>query len=133
MAEHGTLMIIINLSKKLNKMSAISNIPISYFSENNTRYVFIDGTVCKKIDDCYKTLQLQLSLPDYFGNNLDALEEVLSDLEWISEEKVKIIILSQPELLMNDANKKESFLDILNSCSNDKLEIIYLATDSNNE
>jgi len=126
-------MIIINLLKKLNKMSAVSKIPMSYFSENNTRYVFIDGTICKQIDDCYKTLQLQLSLPDYFGNNLDALEEVLSDLEWIGEEKVKIIILSQPELLINDANKKESFLDILNSCSNDKIEIIYLAADSDNQ
>ena len=114
-------------------MSAVSKIPMSYFSENNTRYVFIDGTICKQIDDCYKTLQLQLSLPDYFGNNLDALEEVLSDLEWIGEEKVKIIILSQPELLINDANKKESFLDILNSCSNDKIEIIYLAADSDNQ
>lgn len=133
MEEPGTLMIIINLLKKLNKMSAISNIPKSYFSESNIRYVFIDGTVCKQIDDCYKTLQLQLSLPDYFGNNLDALEEVLSDLEWIDEAKVRIIILNQTGLLLNDANKKEIFLDILNSCSNEKIEIIYLGTDSNNE
>lgn len=133
MAEHGTQMIITNLLKKLNKMSAILNIPKSYFSENNIRYVFIDGTVCKQIDDCYATLQPQLSLPDYFGNNLDALEEVLSDLEWINEEKVKIIILSQSELLMNDGNKRESFLDILNSCSNEKIEIIYLGADSNND
>ena len=133
MAEHGTLTIIINLLKKLNKMSAISNIPKSYFSENNIRYVFIDGTVCKQIDDCYKTLQPQLSLPDYFGNNLDALEEVLSDLEWINEEKVRIIILNRPELLLNDANKKEFFLDILNSCSNEKIEIIYLGADNGNE
>lgn len=133
MEEPGTQMITINLLKKLNKMSAISNIPMSYFSESNIRYVFIDGTVCKQIDDCYKTLQLQLSLPDYFGNNLDALEEVLSDLEWIDEAKVRIIILNQTGLLLNDANKKESFLDILNSCSNEKIEIIYLGTDSNNE
>lgn len=129
MAGRGTLMTIINLLKKLNKMSAISNIPKLYFSENNIRYVFIDGTFCKKINDCYATLQLQLSLPDYFGNNLDALEEVLSDLEWINERKVKIIILNQSELLLNDVNKKESFLDILNSCSNQKIEIIYLGSD----
>lgn len=133
MAEHGTQMIIINLLKKSNKMSAITNIPMSYFAEDNIRYVFIDGTVCKRIDDCYATLQPQLSLPDYFGNNLDALEEMLSDLEWISEEKVRIIILNRAELLMNDANKKESFLDILNSCSNEKIEIIYLGTDNNDE
>ncbi len=113
-------------------MSAISNIPMSYFSENNIRYVFIDGTVCKKIDDCYKTLQMQLSLPDYFGNNLDALEEVLSDLDWIREEKIKIIILNPSELLANEADKKESFLDIINSCENEKLEIVYLGNSSSN-
>jgi RNAse (barnase) inhibitor barstar len=131
MAGHGTQTIIINLLKKLNNMSAISNISKSYFSENNIRYVFIDGKACKQIDDCYATLQQQLSLPDYFGNNLDALEEVLSDLDWIKEEKIRIIILNQSELLVNESNKKESFLEILNSCDNDKLEIIYLRADNN--
>jgi RNAse (barnase) inhibitor barstar len=113
-------------------MSTVSYIPISYFSENNIRYVFIDGTVCKQINECYATLQRQLSLPDYFGNNLDALEEVLSDLDWISEAEVKIIILNPSELLVNDADKKESFLDILNSCENEKLEIVYLGDSSIN-
>lgn len=111
-------------------MSAVSNIPKSYFSEDNIRYVFIDGRTCKQLEDCYATLRQQLSLPDYFGNNLDALEEVLADLDWISEAEVKIIILNPSELLVDDADKKESFLDILNSCENEKLEIVYLGDDS---
>lgn len=113
-------------------MSTILNFPEPYYSENNIRYVFIDGRSCKQIDDCYATLQKQLSLPDYFGNNLDALEEVLDDLDWIGEEKIKIIILNSFELLVNEADKRESFLDILNACENEKVEIIYLDDRSRN-
>ena len=98
----------------------------SYYAENNSRYVFIDGNLCDSIDKCFITLKQQLSLPDYFGNNLDALEEVLSDLDWIQEEKIKIIILNVTELLSKNISTKNSFLDIFNACENKKLKIIYL-------
>ena len=107
-------------------MSDVINFSTPYFSENNVRYVFIDGRSCQQIEACYKSLQQQLSLPGYFGNNLDALEEVLSDLDWIKEAKVKIIILNLSELLTIDSHKKETFLAILNACENEKLEIVYL-------
>jgi RNAse (barnase) inhibitor barstar len=107
-------------------MSALFNIPDSYYKENNTRYVFVDGNTCKDLDSCYKSLQQQLSLPDYFGKNLDALEEVMSDLDWIKEEKVKIIILNKGQLLEKNKEKKNDFLEILNSADNKKLEIVYL-------
>ncbi len=107
-------------------MSAISKISESYFAENNIRYVFIDGNTCKKIEQCYKTLQQQLSIPDYFGHNLDALEEVLADLDWIEESTVKIILLNSDALLSEDKEKKSIFFDILNSCKNEKMEIVYL-------
>ncbi|HEU5366643.1 MAG TPA: barstar family protein [Hanamia sp.] len=108
-------------------MSSIFNIPVDYYSENNIRYVFVDGNTCKKIEQCYKTLQQQLSIPDYFGYNLDALEEVLGDLDWIDEQKIKLILLSSHQLLSDDKEKKNAFLDILNSCENEKIEIIYLS------
>jgi len=108
-------------------MSMIFNVTASYYSENNVRYVFLDGNICKSIDQCYQTLQQQLSIPDYFGYNLDALEEVLGDLDWIEEEKVKIILLNSEHLLTNDEEKKKGLLDILNSCKNEKMEIVYLS------
>jgi RNAse (barnase) inhibitor barstar len=103
----------------------------SYFAENNMRYVFIDGNLCDSTEKCYSTLKQQLSLPNYFGNNLDALEEVLSDLDWIHEEKIKIIILNSTELLAKNISTKNSFLDILNSCENKKIQIIYLGNEIN--
>lgn len=111
-------------------MSLILTVSESYYVENNIRYVFIDGYACKNIERCFATLQQQLSLPDYFGNNLDALEEVLADLDWINEEKIKIIISNSAELLANNIDKKNDFLEILNSCGNEKLEIIYLGKES---
>ncbi|MEO6812627.1 MAG: barstar family protein [Ginsengibacter sp.] len=113
-------------------MSAILKVSANYYTENNIRYVFLDGSACKYIDRCYTTLQQQLSLPDYFGKNLDALEEVLDDLEWIPEGKVRVIILDSDSLLSKDLDKKNDFLDILNSCKNDKVEIIYLGMGAGN-
>jgi RNAse (barnase) inhibitor barstar len=108
-------------------MSAVLRLTTAYYAENNTRYVFLDGNACKKIEDCYDSLQQQLSLPVYFGKNLDALEEMLDDLEWVKEKKVKIIIAGLASLLQNEPAKKNSFLDILHAASNNKIEIIYLA------
>jgi len=111
-------------------MSAILKIPFGFFVEKNIRYVFIDGGACQSFQQCYATLRVQLSLPDYFGNNLDALEEVLSDLDWINEEKIKIIISNADLLLAKDVSKKKDFLEILNNCDNKKLEIIYLGEET---
>jgi RNAse (barnase) inhibitor barstar len=107
-------------------MSTVSHINDTYFSDNNTRFVFIDGSACDHIDKCYDSLQQQLSIPEYFGKNLDALEEVLADLEWIDEAKIKIIILNESALFKNSDAKKKDFLEVLNSSENEKLEIIYL-------
>jgi len=107
-------------------MGAVIQLATGYYAENNTRYVFLDGNACKKMDDCYEALQQQLSLPAYFGKNLDALEEMLDDLEWIKEKKIKIIISGLASLLQQDLAKKTNFLEILQAAANKKIEIIYL-------
>ena len=107
-------------------MSNIINSNQSFFVENNTRYVFIDGGANDTIEKCYATLQEQLSIPDYFGNNLDALEEVMNDLDWIAEEKINIIIIAEMVLLKNDEPCKNDFLEILETSSLQKVSVVYL-------
>ena len=107
-------------------MSVVKNITEGYYAEDKTRYVFLDGHACKKLDICFTVLQEQLSIPEYFGNNLDALDEVMNDLEWIKEEKIKIIISRTDLLLENDHTKKKIFLEILELAGNNRIEIIYL-------
>ncbi|MEP6748615.1 MAG: barstar family protein [Bacteroidota bacterium] len=114
-------------------MSSILKLPANYYAADNTRYVFIDGSACANLDTCFTILQEQLSIPDYFGKNLDALEEVLADLEWIEEEKIKIIILHIESLPGNDPVKKKNFLEILDNADNDKIEIIYLGAVGNQQ
>lgn len=107
-------------------MNAVVHLDAAYYTENDTRYVFLDGSSCKKLDDCYTCLQQQLSIPHYFGKNLDALEEVLADLEWVNERKINIIIMNETSLLEDDIAKKNIFLDILHGAGNKKIHLIYL-------
>jgi RNAse (barnase) inhibitor barstar len=84
-----------------------------YYTTDNHRYVLIDGTSNTTMDDCYATIYPQLSIPDYFGSNLDALEEIMNDLEWIEENKVTFLILHFDAFLKNDPEKKGIFMEIL--------------------
>jgi RNAse (barnase) inhibitor barstar len=108
-------------------MSKLNNTSSLFFVKNNTRLVFIDGNTCDTMAKCYTTLQQQLSIPDYFGYNLDALEEVIADVEWIEEEKIEIIILNKDALLLNDMELKNDFLDIICNNDNPKIEVHLLS------
>lgn len=106
-------------------MSRSTFIPGDFFVSDHVRYVFIDGHFCKRMRDCYFVLRQQLSLPDWFGNNLDALEEALGDLEWIPEKEIKLVILNTGEWLADEPEHKEAFLDVLQSCENEKVEVLF--------
>lgn len=101
-----------------------------YYSAMNTRFVFIDGNANNTLEKCFATLHAQLSIPSYFGFNLDALEEVMNDLEWIDEEKITIIIANQTSLLQNEATKKADFLQILEQTEIENVEIVYLGAEN---
>ena len=48
-----------------------------------------------------------LKFPDYFGHNLDALDECLSDLEWLRENGWVLVFLNADNLL-NEEKDSES-------------------------
>ncbi len=107
-------------------MSTITNNSNKFYSNQNIRFVFIDGNANDTIDKCYNTLTQQLSIPDYFGNNLDALEEVMHDLEWIEEEQIKIVIFNAEKLLANDLAFRKDFIEIIEGTELDNLEVVYV-------
>jgi len=96
----------------------------NFYTEKDTRYVFVDGLLCDTTEKLYATLRLQLSLPGYFGNNLDALSDVLGDLEWIPEKKVKLILLHGDLLLQSEPAKKGALLALLKKAASPRLEVI---------
>ena len=87
-------------------MAAIHKPTSTFYTNNNTRYIMLDGAANTTLAACYTTLQSQLSIPNYFGHNLDALEEVMADLEWVAEPKVVLIIANTSQLLINDSEAK---------------------------
>lgn len=72
----------------------------------------IDGAKAASMKDFQEQIGIAMKFPDYSGKNLDALDEMLNDLEWIKEEKVIIYISNSAEWLSKEKSE-ERILDIL--------------------
>lgn len=87
----------------------------------------INGERCPTLVDFYKQIQIALQIPDYFGHNLDALEEVLSDLEWIEQSSILLLIKGIDAFLVNESEEtKLELLQLLQKNDHELLEIITL-------
>lgn len=54
--------------------------------------VEIDGATVSNLEQLHEVLKTPLKFPGYYGNNLDALYDVLADLAWLKEKPVHLII-----------------------------------------
>jgi RNAse (barnase) inhibitor barstar len=81
----------------------------------------IDGQKATSIKDFHEQIGAALNFPDYSGKNLDALDEMLNDLEWIEEEKVIIYITNSNDWLSKEKtdDKILSILDIFDATAED--------------
>lgn len=58
----------------------------------DTLFVIINGEHLYSAEDLYDILSVSLSFPEYFGRNLDALYDMLTDLAWLPYDNVFVII-----------------------------------------
>lgn len=81
----------------------------------------IDGQKATSIKDFHEQIGAVLNFPDYSGKNLDALDEMLNDLEWIEEEKVIIYVTNSNDWLSKEKtdDKILSILDIFDATAED--------------
>jgi ribonuclease inhibitor len=59
---------------------------------------WIDGDLIKSEQHFYQEIKKELQLPDYFGNNLDALYDVLTDRDFIQDKTFAVCFKSTSQL-----------------------------------
>lgn len=84
--------------------------------------VFADGMIANvqagiaSVDELYDVLSEELHLPNYFGRNWNALDEVLGDLSWLAPRRVVIVHADLPDLPAEDLRV---YLDVLRTAVNE--------------
>ncbi|MBN9110547.1 MAG: barstar family protein [Pseudonocardia sp.] len=61
----------------------------------------------------YQAVAAQLDVPDWFGHNLDALRDVLTDLSWLPAGEIVLIWDDPAALAPADAEGHDRLLDVL--------------------
>jgi RNAse (barnase) inhibitor barstar len=81
----------------------------------------IDGGKATSVKDFHEAIAAAMNFPDYSGKNLDALDEMLNDLEWIDEEKVIIYIDRSAEWLSREKSDEKvlTIIDIFDATAED--------------
>jgi len=62
----------------------------------------LDGSSCPTTKDFLKQIAIIFKFPSYFGQNLNALNDCLSDLEWLDKPNYLLIIDNSKEFLKNE-------------------------------
>lgn len=99
----------------------------SYIATNIDIFIAIlDAKYAQNKDDFYELIAHSLNFPKYFGKNLDALDEMLSDLEWIEQSTIILIINKSKYFLKDEKDEyRSSILDIFSSEDAFRLNVIF--------
>lgn len=96
-------------------MSNFTFLKTSLSPETIGSSVVLDGAILNDFAKFHKTIAQLLHFPDYYGNNLDALDEVLSDMEFSSLKNIQIVFRNYDKLLSDEPHdKKIALLQVLN-------------------
>lgn len=73
----------------------------------------LSGKKCATLRSFYGQVAKALDFPDYFGKNLDALDECLADLSWIEKNEVALVVRDAALFLKKEnPAKRMAVLDI---------------------
>lgn len=97
------------------------------FSEQGLMVRWLRGSRMRTTQGVLDEFAAVLQFPAYFGENWDALDECLNELEWLSGDCAALLILDADEL-MRDADPTETriLFDILSADTSDvALHLLY--------
>jgi len=78
------------------------------------KLIVLDGESMQTSNKFYDELACKLLLPNYFGRNLNALDECLCDLEWLQPAGFILLIRAAQKLLGSEGVEAlDGFLDVL--------------------
>lgn len=77
----------------------------------------VDASKVTTLREFYETMAEVFEFPDYFGFNLDSLDEMMNDLSWIENEKILIYFTNSDKFLEKERNESKilTLLDLLDA------------------
>ena len=88
-------------------------------NNQNIKLTYIDGKACKEAYEVFKEFSNKLKFPTYFGYNWDALEECLTDLDWLQAEG-HIIFIEHANCFSNlNLTDRNNLLEVLRTVVHD--------------
>jgi RNAse (barnase) inhibitor barstar len=81
----------------------------------------IDGQKAHTLRGFYEEIAKEMKFPEYFGFNLDSLDEMLNDLSWLEHEKIAVYITNSESFVEKERNpdKLPTLLDLLDATCED--------------
>ena len=73
----------------------------------------VRGSKGRQTSGLFSELASAMEFPDYFGHNWDALEECLTDLEWLPGKGYVLLITAAEQILADDDEDFATFLEVL--------------------
>ena len=70
----------------------------------------IDGEHTDTLEKFYSSIASQLRFPDNFGNNFDAFDEMMNDLDWLEEDRIYLIFKSYDIFLVEENDEAREIL-----------------------
>ena len=87
-------------------------------STEKTLVTTIDGENTDTLEKFYDSISSQLKFPDNFGNNFDAFDEMMNDLDWLAENRIYLIFKNYDDFLSEENDEaREIILTILDDAS----------------
>ena len=87
-----------------------------FYSESHrdgTYTAYLRGKRCHKLMGLFREFSAAFQFPSYFGDNWDALDECLCDLDWLLFTRIVLIIDNFNEMLCKDEKEKSVLMSIL--------------------
>ena len=98
----------------------VENKEIGDLQENGYFVGIVNGAKCKDLRSTIAQIASAFQFPDYYGKNLDAFDECINDLEWLTESNYAIVIENSNLLMAKDTQDNKLYLiNMLDEVSNE--------------